>query len=88
MMARDAHGCGRARDWLLDGSRSDFSRDSLNVIGKALDYAKQHDGLRRMVLVIPQAMGRIVAKGLLTHAPVAVVVVETRAEALNILGAR
>ena len=88
LMARDAHGLGQSRDWFLDGTRSQFDRDALSVIGKALLYAKNHDGLQRLVLVIPQAMGRLVAKGLLAHAPVKVVVTDSRAEGLRIMGAK
>lgn len=86
MMARDAHGLGRARDWLLDGTDASFDRDALATIGKALDWAKRMDGLRRLVLVIPQAPARLVARGMTRHSPVPIEIVASRDDANRVLG--
>lgn len=85
-MARDAHVVGRAPDWMLDGTECQFDGESIPTIGLALNYARQYDGLRRLVIVIPVAIGRLAARGMLGRAPVPVTIVESRQEALRLLG--
>ena len=87
-MAHDAARLGASPGWLMDLSRvEDFDVDCMQAISEALENARDHGGLRGIVMVAPDMMVRAMIQGSIPQPPpVPVHLVDTRENGLKALG--
>jgi hypothetical protein len=84
---RDAHELGHAEDWFLDATMvTTMSTETIPTIMRAVNYAKDNDGLKRFVIVLPSPFIRLALQSEAERAPVLTIVVEFRDEGLTVLG--
>lgn len=86
-MGQDAAALGTAPGWLMDASRADdFDPECVATINDVLVNARDHGGLRGLVMVVPDLVARGFVQSSMTQAPVSIMVVDSRAEGLRQVG--